>query len=213
MTRAQKWNGGKNKKNKQGVQTHGGPDAWMGTVNPPRLRIPEGRTFQFAQTLVGTTIVQTPVTAVFGSYGFQFGFLDQSASFAAIFDEYRVDWLQITFRPLANTAVMISPTTAIQPQLVTAVDTDDATAPTAFSQLREYNSAQNSVFETQVRTFRPGMTDSNGLNHISPWCDMAITNIPHFGVKWGVEGGASGQTLVQTWDITFRVVVTLRHIR
>lgn len=186
--------------------------AWVGHSNPPRLRIPEMRTFQMAQTLQGTTIVQT-TTPQFGAYGFQLGFLDQVASFQNIFDEYRVDWLQITFRPLANTAVMISPTTAIQPQLVTATDTDDTTAPTTFAQLREYNDVQSTVFETQVMTFRPGTTDTNGRNRISPWTDMAVTNVPHFGVKWGVEAGASGQTLVQTWDVSFRVVVTFRHIR
>lgn len=131
---------------------------------------------------------------------------------AALFDEYRIDWLQVTFRPHANTNPL-SATTVIVPQLITVVDTDDSTAPTTLASMREYDNTVISLFETQVRTCKPGMVDATGQNHISPWTDMAVTNVNHFGVKWGMEAGAGAQTLLQVFSIQIRVQVSMRHIR
>jgi hypothetical protein len=187
------------------------PHSWVGFENPPRL-LSTDSTCTVTQDIAGALATQAAGAAVFGAVAVQFVFLDQQATLAALFDEYRIDLLQVTFRPHANDNPMTAATTIV-PQLITVIDLDDSTPPTTLASMREYDGTVISVFETQVRTLKPGMVTASGENRISPWLDMAVPNVPHFGVKWGVEAGAGAQTVFQVWSIQIRMQVTMRHVR
>lgn len=186
-------------------------NAWIGYSNPPRLRSTDA-ICTIVQDMAGITITQAAGTATLGAISIQLAYFDNAGTIAALFDEYKFDKLQVTFRP-HSTSNPLAVVTVIVPQLITVVDTDDAAAPTTLASLRENDSSEVSVFETQVRTFTPGSTTAEGDNLIGQWTDMALPNRAFFGVKYGVEAGNGGQTLLQVWSAQIRAQISLRHIR
>jgi hypothetical protein len=185
--------------------------AWIGFSNPPRLLSTDNHC-TFVQDAPGVSLTQAAGAAALGAIGFQLSYLDQYTTFTALFDEYKVDWMQITFRPHAN-ASPLTVNTVIVPQLITVVDFDDSTAPASLAVLREYDNSQVSIFETQVRTFVPGWVDASGETLHNDWLDCAFTGIPFFGCKYGIEAGAGGQTSLQYFSVQIRVQLSFRHVR
>lgn len=201
----------KNNHNQVHNSTHV-PNAWVGMSNVPRLVLSDDTTYTFVQDQAGSSITQVAGTTVFGALAFRLSYVDQAATFSALFDEYRIMSIQVTFRPTTNMG-QLQLTNVITPTFVTVIDLDDGSTPTTFGQLREYNNALPTVFEVQQRTFTPGTLVGANVQRRT-WIDMASYNTQDFhGIKYGLEGGSGGQTALQVISYTTRYHFECRRTR
>lgn len=163
------------------------------------------------------------------NYAWQFtlDMLPQVATFAALYDVYRIAKVEFCIRPRA---IINAPINSSQGTLagggylnnvLVAVDHDDANAPTSFNALREYGNAK----EYQLATGRPikftfvpavaqqiynGVVAASG-ERFAPWIDMGNTNVPHYGVKVAMQPMATNS--IVTCDITVRYMIECKQVR
>lgn len=185
------------------------------------LHAPLGAPVRFRQFVYTTNLTQA-ATAQFGSGNFTLAQLPQVATFTALFDQYKVEYLEFSFRMAYLTTPITAFTTTTMPAIYTVVDLDDVVAPTTLNQLREYSSCQiHENTPTFTVRFKPGILTGiyNGTTIVAggatsaPWLDCNQTAIPHYGVKWGCDAGtAVGQTQFQIWNIDLAVGLVFRHV-
>jgi hypothetical protein len=183
------------------------------------MQMSDNQVFTVMQDVVESKFTQTALTPAFGVVLYQLSFLDQSSSFEAVFDQYRIDEIEVTFRPMFNSNFLAAPSAQIIPMLYVAVDYDDATAPTTLAYLREYSNCTMSQYETVVRRWVPHVAVAayNGAfggyrNETAPWIDCASDTVQHYGIKFGCDAGVNAQTLLQVWTITARLRVSFRNV-
>jgi len=197
------------------TNARGDTTVWCGTSGVPRLLLPENRTFSFIQNAPTLNIAQAAGTDTFSAYAFALNSLTQYTIFTAAFDQYRVDWLQLTFRPRSNMNALDA--VAVAPQLITVVDYDDGAVPTLISTLEQYENVCYTVFDTQVRTIRPhanmNVDGAVAAPTASPWIDCNVAAVAHYGVKYCVTRGLGGQTALQTFAIDVRVQLSFKLVR
>lgn len=126
--------------------------------------------------------------------------LDQvlnNSEFANLFDNYRINAVALRFflkiDPSAQTAA-----TSNYPRLYYVRDYDDAIAPSTLNELREHGMSRVKVLQPNKpvsimikpaiadTVFRTGVTTST-VPKWKQWCDMAHTNIEHYGLKYGID--------------------------
>ncbi len=140
--------------------------------------------------------IKNSTVPTFGALTFTFADLPNASAWASVFDRYRFLGVKVTFQAVGvmmNTA----PNTFSVPEFATIVDFDDNSAPTSFNQMQRYSTyCGHRSSSSIVRHFLPRATRpvyisgvSTGYQESDPmsWNDLAYTNIPHYGVKWGMR--------------------------
>jgi len=135
-------------------------------------------------------------------YGFEFR-LDQVPNYTeltALYDQYKINAIKVHFLPEMTQNVSLAQLNnpVAYSRIFTALDYNDASAPTTIDQLREYQSCKyTSILKQHKRYFKPRIVDSSSVyNPGRPWlsCDNGAS-VPHFGLKVGIEPtGATGAT-------------------
>jgi hypothetical protein len=203
--------------------THRGRPAgtlWIGQTNPPFMRpVGTDETFTVIQSIGNAYIAQTAASVNVGVYTYTFSLLDQYASWAAVFDQYRIDVIETTFRPTNLGSSLSLPASIITPCLYTIIDFDDNTTPTGLAYMRQYESLSVSQNETVVRTFEPHVAlaaysgaFTSYANAARQWIDASSSGVAHYGCKWAIDAGAAGQTLLQAWNVSIRMKVSFRNV-
>lgn len=135
------------------------------------------------------------ISDTFVALSVAFNMVADYTSLAAVFDQYRIDCVEIRFQQ--RQAGMISATTGFATSLISVIDYDDANTPASFGELENYNNAIESAVTMypQKRTFAPHVAGtvwntgaaSGYMNLTSPWLDAASPAVPHYGVKAGLR--------------------------
>jgi hypothetical protein len=208
-----KTQGKKKKKSKQQNSPYGD-----GTVPKAYAAIAlKGQVYRFKFTVDSNDISQIAIAETKGGVYYALTSYPGYSQFA-LFDEYRIECIKVKFRPRFNMFTIGSVGTNKLPRLYTVIDYDDASTPTDINALKQYQSCRECNFDqSMVRTFRPkcaaalysGTFASYGnMDHM--WIDMASPGVQHYGLKYGIEGGASGQTNLQSWSIESTYYVACR---
>jgi hypothetical protein len=177
-----------------------------------------GGPFKFRQLAIHLALVQTNLD-VLGATNFYLAQISNQSNFTALFDQYKIDYLEYTFRPQANATTLV--TTSTVPRFITAIDYDDSNTPGSLAALEEYMSAETHFTDTFTRRFRPkiltmiwdGSNPAPGGSTTAPWIDCAQNLIPHYGLKYGIEAGSVAQTAFQTWFMDLYVGISFRNVR
>lgn len=164
-------------------------------------------------------LVQVAGAPSFVSAYFALSGLDNSAGFGLVFDQYRIVAIEVSISPQATSQPMASGVTF--PRLYTAIDYDDAATPTSIAYVREYDSCVESPPGSGiVRTFTPAMAlaaysgaFTSYANRSMQWIDVASPNVQHYGIKAACDGGQTGQTLLQQYDVDAVIFVEFRNVR
>jgi len=202
--------------------------------NPPQRPFPGARystrqmteTFGTSTGITGNAIVQGGATGVFGAIAFQLSDLANSITFASLFDQYRFEKVRLYIRARTNAASVFntaSPNAAV-PRVFIVIDRDDNTAPTAVTDLMQYDTvATFTGHEDCVIDLVPNLTPAvfasgafsgySSLPSNSAWIDIANTAVPMYGVKFGVTGLTVSSTSSWIWDITAEYVVSFKNTR
>lgn len=132
------------------------------------------------------------------AYNFTLTNLPTNAEYAALFDQYRIRAVKVTFYPCITTAI-IGSTLVTQPvgEFYSIVDYDSSDAPSSVNAFLQYNTLKRTFFSRpHTRYFRPspvvrGVVDGDqtyasfaSLNRYT-WIDMANRDVRYFGLSVG----------------------------
>lgn len=128
---------------------------------------------------------------------FSLSALPNVSEFANLFDQYKITHVQLRFHldtdPGAQAAA-----SAQYPKLYYATDYDDANAPASLDDLRQHARMQcrvltpNRPIKVNIKpavttlVYR-GPTTSSYVPKWRQFIDMAQTDVPHYGLKWGID--------------------------
>jgi hypothetical protein len=169
------------------------------------------------------TITQT-TTNLLGALNCTFGQLPQVNTFAGLYDMYRIDYCEFTFKPRVTGWSMVQGATVAPiptpPTIFTVVDKDTSNTPASLSALQEYQTVEEHKYKNFTHRFKPGTLGgiwdganlAPGRTQISPWVDMAQTSIPHYGILYGVTAGVA-TTLAQVWDVSLYIGFSCKCVR
>jgi len=172
----------------------------------------------------GNQIVQASASAIFGSIAFEVGDLDGWSNMSSLFDQYRVDRVDVLLKPTSNSLSLNLATSPNQasPDLYVVVDRDDSTALTSNAQLRQYENCRVMSSYQGIRVnFIPSITPAYyqsgsfvgyGIEE-SRWLDVASSAIPHYGIKFGVEALQTSSTSRFAWNVVCYLHISFRSSR
>lgn len=171
-------------------------------------------------------LTQSGSTAVYFAMAFQLSDLTQSSTFAALFDQYRIERVRVHFKsrnPAAFVANTASPNGSV-PMGYIVVDRDDAGALTSISDTYQYDNAiafngYDSVTVDLVPSLTPAVFSSGAFSGYSTrdsdgvWLDVANTSVPAYGIKGALGTLTVSSSSNWTWDIVAEYIVSFRKTR
>lgn len=158
-------------------------------------------------------IITSTGSATFTSFNFQLADCSDVAEMTAVFDQYRID--RIDMRIVPNITESLS-STPVLGRNYSAIDLDDANAFTSLTDALDYNNVQvweptNPIQLTFIprfayAAFASGVF-SSFANSKPRWIDAASTGVQHYGVKlaFGVTSTAITYTVTCRYHISFRM--------
>jgi len=169
-------------------------------------------TYHFKRTIAGTPLTCN-TTAQFGSYSFQFSQLTNATEFSNLFDMYRINKIVIKFVPNHNSSEVGA--TKFIPNFHSVLDFNDGFAPTALTQLYEYQSwRMTRGYASHTRAFIPAVlyatqdgtlpgSGSPASMKLKQWVSTSETDVYFYGLKWGIEAANAAADVSWTPFITY----------
>lgn len=207
----------KPKKTKQMRLTSAGVVRTAGVLEPifPTRQTVLNCTYSIIQTSIsGQTLVSSTTVPTYGAIYFTLNSIDQSAQLTSVFDQYRIDMVEVCFKPRITMPTTASQNTGL---FSTVVDVDDNNTLTSVNAAYDYeNCVSGKGSEEQRRTLVPhcALAAYSGAftsyaNVASPWIDANSPAVVHYGVKtaWTVTDA------VYTTDVLVRYKITFRNVR
>jgi hypothetical protein len=165
-------------------------------------------------------------TPLLFSCAFELVDLAQVATFAALFDQYRIEKVRVHFKARSNAISVFniaSPNSGV-PSGFIVVDRDDSAAPASMAALQEYDTAvefegSESVEVTLVPSITRALFASGAFSGYetadsgSVWIDMANTGVPTYGIKGGISSLTATTTSAWIWDVTAEYIVSFRNTK
>jgi hypothetical protein len=171
-------------------------------------------------------ITQNGVTAVLGQIAFLFNDLPQFSSFSALFDQYRFERVHLRIKPYNEAINLITIGTVNQalPSLFIVVDRDDGSAPTSIQSLQEYDNCQvitgSQAYDCILTpSLTPAVYSSGAFtgyevaDSTQHWVDIASTQVPFYGLKFGVTPLNTSTTAVWQWSVEAWFEVSFKNVR
>lgn len=150
--------------------------------------------------------------------------LPSYTDFTALFDQYRVDKIRVTFYPRQNVTngTFPSPTndTVQSCQVFSVIDYDDGTAPTALTDILQYQNLKTTRgLRVHSRTFKPGVeiaqtnngTIAGSMVKKSPWLDCTVASVWHNGLKLVAQN--TGGFAPITYDMKVDMWISCKNVR
>jgi hypothetical protein len=172
---------------------------------------------RFIQTTdLGTVVSSSTTLPVFYARAFTFTDVQQYASFAVIFDQYRIAEIEVWFNP-GN--ISSSYNTGTSGYIYTATDYDDDTAWTQTSQAQQYTNVMMGPPNLgHYRRWKPHVAEAlySGAftsygNITAPWIDMGSTGVKHYAFKAAL-GTASSSNTAYSCSLTARIHFECRNV-
>lgn len=199
------------------MELRAGQNALQSSVmDVPRLPFKKNRVYTFTiKSIPGIQLADIATGTGFALFG-TLGSLNNSTAYTTIFDSYRILQLTTSFIPVAT--AFGSGTTVSHGALLTAIDYDDANAPSTSADLVNYDSCQiDRVGNFVERTYNPKVAAAvysgafTSFAQSSLWIDCASPNVQHYGLKYFIEP-STGSTS-PTWDIHATYVIQFKNPR
>lgn len=163
----------------------------------------------------GTVLTTNTSVSQFSSKFWSSGDIIQFGSYSSVFDQYKIDFIEVWLTPFGP-AVAAGYNKNIH--IYSAVDYDDANAPTGLTAISQYeNAVITRPSEGHYVKFRPHIAEAayggaftQFLNKPSSWIDVASTSVQHYGFKFGCESTLANADL--QLDMETRITVSFRNV-
>jgi hypothetical protein len=171
-------------------------------------------THRFHRQAAPITITSSTVGETLFAFNFQLGYLPSYTEFTALYDQYKIDAVDITILPSSVTS---TPADQASGFVVLAVDYDDATTPANVDSLLQYGAAEVFPINSAIRMrLRPRMAVAaysgaftSYANTPSTWIDVASPSVQHYGLKFG----SSATTTSVKWQVFARYHLQMKSSR
>lgn len=157
----------------------------------------------------GTSITASSSGAYATGLSFNINGLPDLTDFTTLFDQYKLNGIQIQFIPNITSNDMNPVSTYYElPNFHTIIDRDDEIAPANLNVMMQYPSYKRTRgHQVHTRYFRPSLaqtifktSSTTGTSQVGPkWLDCADPTIPHYGMKVWIDQTNS------TTNIKYRV--------
>lgn len=155
-----------------------------------------------------TTSVTVPV---FASEVFTVTSFAASAAYLALFDQYRIDEIEVWIEPIISQSSAV----ALTSNYTTAIDTDDSNVPASVSDVDDHQSAIITGGESgHYHRWKPHMATAvysgaftSFANEEADWIDSASPNVQHYGLKFCTHSATSTAMI---YSLTVRAKISFR---
>jgi len=179
------------------------------------------RVYSFRRHFQGTNITQAAGTDQLGAFAFQLSSLPNASEFINLFDMYKIDYVEVTFRSQFNQQTLTT-ASVVTPLLYTIIDLDDNASPVSLAAMENYQTCKVTRFDKDItRSFRPmfavatgdATSATNATSLRRGWVDLAYDTVKWYGLKYGITAGAGGQTNLGQWSYTVRYYMSFKEVR
>lgn len=169
------------------------------------------RTAYFSGFLAGSSTLD-----VFSSIQFTLGQVPNVSEFTNLFDCYRINGVKVKLMPRANSSEIGTNQGMIK--LFSAIDYDDATVPTAITELMQYENLKTTASNRDhSRYFKPKIAKTvfqtalaSGYSQGTGWLDCDNTSVPHYGLKLALQQLPAG---AQSFDCQITYYLAFKQVR
>lgn len=169
------------------------------------------RTAYFSGFLAGSTLLDT-----FSSIQFTLSQVPNVTEFTNLFDCYRINGVKVKLMPRANSAEIGTNQGMIK--LFSTIDYDDATVPTAITDLLQYETLKTTSSNREhTRYFKPKIAKTvfqtslaSGYSQGTGWLDCDNTAVPHYGLKLALQQLPAG---AQSYDVQVTYYLAFKQVR
>lgn len=161
------------------------------------------------------TIIINNINPTFAGLNFSLNDLPNYTEFTALYDMYKINCVKLSFIPqmdINNSLTSVNNPMA-SARFFSAIDYNDATAPTAIDDLRQYQTCKMTpILRTHKRViFKPKILDTSSYS-ISPWISTASPSTNYYGLKIGVEPMSSTSSTTMTYTIEAIFYMTFKNV-
>jgi len=170
-----------------------------GPLSAPSRRVPS--VFKFKRSF-STNVAVYDVDYFTGMQEFRLNQLPNYTEFTAMFNSYKIYFAKVTFIYDRNDAVSVPAGTNLLPNMVTAIDNNDANGLTSLEDFQQYRSFKLRRMDRPVSVilkpkpatavYYTGATPRYAADASDVWVDISGVTVPFYGLKYGFLGGASG---------------------
>jgi len=163
-------------------------------------------------------------TDTFPVVAFELDDLAQEATLANLFDQYRFDMVEMIIKP-SNSALDLHSAASpnqINPQVVIVLDFDDSTALTSAGQAEQYDNhvvimGSEGAHIKLVPAITPAVWTGGAFTGYAvsgpQWLDCNSNTVPHFGIKFAVQGLSTASTEFYQWNLQTYYHMSFRNVR
>lgn len=179
--------------------------------------------FTFKQNCASTFEINQATTITYGTVAFGLTSIINYQEYTVLFDEYRINYVSLTFRPMYTATSIISSSTNLNkiPLIYVVKDFDDVITPSSISQLRQYDNCivhdDKQLFTIRFvpsTSLQLSNTENSTVKSNKTWIDCTDAAVLHYGVKYAVTAqDASLPTILQGWYVEVGMSVSFRHTR
>lgn len=181
--------------------------------------------FTVATGVSAGVITQNSATAVLGDIAFTLSDLAQVSTLTSLFDQYRIEEVQLRIRPHSNaiSTFTLSAATEAVPYMLWVIDRDDSSVLGTLTQLQEYDQVrQVEGYESLDIILRPsiapavfaaGAFSGYGIEESEMWIDCSNTAVPHYGCKFGINALDVSTTASWKWEVCAWYKVSFKNVR
>jgi len=179
------------------------------------------KVYQFRQccslgTITSPAGVGTAINEV--NYFFKLGDLPQAAAFVAIFDQYRIDKVEVTWWPRANMNQSGAGVNGEMSTLITAIDCDNVAAVGSADALRQFGTCiETEGYLKQYRAIKPHIAVAayqaafTGFANVKAgWIDSGYANVQHYGLRSILNGTTNAGDVL--FDLRAVYTVSFRNV-
>jgi len=168
----------------------------------------------------GTITSQSGGVVTETNYSFALSDLPQSATFAALFDQYKIDYVVIHFLPRGNMNQNSATNNAQMGTYLTAIDLDDTANISTEDALRQFQTCKEmSMLKATSVGLKPhvaiaaysGAVFTSFANKGNQWIDSANLGVPHYGVRTMVSATANNVDVY--FDVRAEYYFSCKNVR
>ncbi len=163
-----------------------------------------------------------------GGFGAVFNFsladLAQSSDWTAVFDQYKIEDVEVHFMPFFPAPGITNTSTNFAHASQFVLDFDDGNALGSENAALEYDNCQSAMhYDEVVVKLHPAVAPAYyqsgafGGYGVAPsdreWLDCGSTGILHYGIKCWIGALAASSTMVAGWNVYAQYTVSFRNTR
>jgi len=162
-----------------------------------------------------TTITATPTADLKTNFAFTLQAANVGSGF---WDQYRIAAIRFVVAPQNNAIGMVTNSAVTLVPMYVVIDYDDASSLSSVADACSYSTCLalhpgescERILKPRVAIAAYNGTFGGYANMGDVWLDAASNTVQHYGIKTLVPGVLTGQTILQSWDVTVEYFIEFR---